>query len=273
MYLADAKKLLNDEYHKWYDLSEKKFQRDVMDEKIKHSYQVLGAGNFILNHESCFADCSAEGKEYLQAMLLLHDVARFYEFIEKGEGRHLDHGVQGAKMLSEIPQFSAVEFCLPIRHHGHLIEALYEDEEYNKLSQEMQKKVKRNTFLVRDADKLAIFYLLATNFESVRDAFFSPVFFSPKDHANLYDKKPCFAMLKEYNEHNHSISTSIRTNYADKALLICAWIYDLNYSASFEFMKRLRIVPKLFENFSRYWNPEDKLKFKQTMEEYIENRF
>ena len=267
MYLAKAKKILESEYHEHYAQYKNDYQMAFMDEKIKHSYQVLGAGNFILNHESCFADCSAEEKEYLQAMVLLHDVARFYEILVVGEGRGFDHGVYGAKMLSLIPEFNAVEIILPIKHHGHLIEALYDDEEYKVLPFDVQEKVRRNAFLVRDADKLANFYLLASHYETVRD-----VFFVSKKYISPYDKSPSFEMLERYNAYSSSIPVSFKKNFADEALLICAWVYDLNYNASFEFMKRLRIVPKLFEHFSQYWNSDDRLKYEQTMQEYIRKR-
>ena len=267
MYLADAKKLLNDEYEIRYAQYKQYFQKEFMDEKIKHSYQVLGAGNFILNHEPCFADCSAEDKEYLQAILLLHDVARFYEILEIGEGRHLDHGVYGAEMLAQIPEFSMVDVCLPIKHHGHLIEALYEDEAYKSLSSDQQKRVQEVTFLVRDADKLANFYLLATHFEDARN-----VFFSPKAFVNPYIKKPSAEMLEKFNAHCCSIHRNFMTNLADKALFFLAWTYDLNYASSFEFMKRLRIIPRLFSQFSQFWNPEDVPLYLKTLEDYIAKR-
>ena len=267
MYLADAKEILENEYHKRYAQYTKDFQKEFMDEKIKHSYQVLGAGNFILNHEPCFAKCSHEEKEYLQAMVLLHDVARFYEILEIGEGRAVDHGVCGAEMLSKISEFSAIDVRLPIKHHGHLIGALYEDEEYQSLSPEMQDKVRRNAFLVRDADKLANFYLLASHFEDARN-----VFFQAKAFEHPYNKNASSGMLDKYNAHCTSIARNFVTNFADKALFFAAWIYDLNYASSFEFMRRLRIVPRMFEIFSQYWNPEDYPKYLQTMEDYITKR-
>lgn len=86
MYLDKAKQILNKEYQQKYALAHTGYQIDFMDEKIKHSYQVLGAGNVLLKHESCFAHINEEEKSYYQALVLLHDVARFKEILEKKKG-------------------------------------------------------------------------------------------------------------------------------------------------------------------------------------------
>ena len=82
-YLTEAKKLLNNEYRKKYAFAHTDYQIDFMNEKIKHSYQALGAGNYLLKHDPCFANLSSEEKSYYQAIVLLHDICRFYEILEK----------------------------------------------------------------------------------------------------------------------------------------------------------------------------------------------
>ena len=42
---------------------------------------MLGAGNFILRHEPCFATLKSQEIDKLQAMVLLHDIGRFYEVL------------------------------------------------------------------------------------------------------------------------------------------------------------------------------------------------
>ena len=80
MCLNKAKEILDIEYNKWYVEIEDSYQKDLMDEKIRHSYQVLGAGNFLLSHEDCFVNSSKLEIDKLKAIVLLHDVGRFYEY-------------------------------------------------------------------------------------------------------------------------------------------------------------------------------------------------
>ena len=94
MYLDLAKKLLSEEYKNKYKLANEHGKR-LMDEKIKHSYQVLGAGNYILKNESVFSKCNVDEIDFLKAIVLLHDIGRFQEGVTSG----IDHGVYGADML------------------------------------------------------------------------------------------------------------------------------------------------------------------------------
>lgn len=267
MYLKEAKKLLNAEYKKRYKENISGFHIEVMDEKIKHSYQVLGAGNFILRHEPCFAGCKPEEIDKLQAMVLLHDIGRFYEILLIGEGKQLDHGVYGAEMLAKMPMFSANDITVPIRHHGHLIEELYADEEYKNLSVSEQKLIERNSFLVRDADKLANFYLLITQFGK-----YGPMFLSASEYKAPYNKNISERVNKDFFAHK-CVTRGDVCNLADKALCLWSWFYDVNYDSSFLFIQRLHILERFFACLSKYWKEEDAKLFWHEMEKFVENRY
>ncbi len=251
MYLAEAKEILQNEYHQHLNLVTAQYQRDFMEEKIRHSYQVLGAGNLLLKHEQVFQKLSKEDKDYLKAIVLLHDVARFEEIIKKKEEIRFDHGMEGAQFLAKIHKFNRLDCVLPIRHHGHLIEQLYEDVDYVALSKAQQERVCQVSYLVRDADKIANFYLLSRDFEKIEHVFFARHCFENPDSQiitpTVWDSFVSHVSVKRGDAHN----------LADMALFFLGWIYDLNYQTSFAFLQKMGVLDKLLRLFSKFWRVED----------------
>ena len=267
MYLEKAKELLEKEYKQRRKEDVSGFLIELMEEKIRHSYQVLGAGKYLLKHEPYFGNISDDEKDFLQAVVLLHDVARFYEFLVLGqEGKRIDHGCYGADMVAKIPMFNKVEAILPIRHHGHLIETLYEDKDYQNLSLDMQEKVKRIAFLVRDADKLANFYLLVTKFKEM-----SSLFFSGRSFKTPHKKDVSAEVWDDFNHYN-TVKKKYITNFAEQALGFFSWIFDLNYDFSFIFINKLHLVEKLSTAFSIYWKQKDKKYAIKQVQEFVEKK-
>lgn len=266
MYLDKAKEILDIEYNKWYNKIDDSYQKDLMDEKIRHSYQVMGAGNFLLKHEDCFVNCSAAELNKLKAVVLLHDVGRFYEAYQKTKGAKLDHGVFGADYLKQFSMFDDCYTDLAIRHHGHMIDALYDDELYLNLSEEDKRQVRHVSFLVRDADKLANFYLLVSHFEEVKDLFFGVTWFENPHNKNINQK------VKEDFFANRCVLKADCNNFADWALLVLSWVYDLNFKYSFVFIDCLQIIERLCNCFSCFWEDGEKDVIKEQLLKFIKNR-
>lgn len=266
MYLEKAKAVIKSEYDKSYVGSKDKRLIALFNEKIHHSYQVLGAGKYLLKHEAYFSGCSAEETDFLQAVVLLHDVARFYEFSALEKGIKIDHGVCGSEMLKKIPEFNKIEAVLAVKHHGHLIERLYEDEEYSALSPETQQRVQKVTFLVRDADKIANFYLLVSQFDEM-----SVLFFSERSYATPFEKKVCVAADEDFNNHI-TVNMKNITNFAERAIGFLSWIFDLNYKTSFIFLDKLNLVERMCDCFSNYLYAEDLAKYRAEMQKYVKQK-
>lgn len=263
MYLSKAKKLLDWEYEQRKRKNIDNFRLELMEEKIRHSYQVLGVGNYILEHEACFSNCKDEEREYLQAAVLLHDIGRFYEVIVASQGERIDHGVYGAQMLTHIPEFNKFDIVLAIRHHGHIIEDMYNDDDYKRLSLEQQERVKQLAFLIRDADKLANFYLLATHFKDIENVFFpSSNFKSPSE------KKVSVNVLADFTSFRTVNRKEIR-NFADHALGFLSWVFDVNYYSSFIFMEKLNLIDRLCQCLSQFWEKRAAKNYQAKIEEYV----
>lgn len=266
MFLSVAKKILLAEFERNSKLITADFQKDFMEEKIKHSYQVLGMGNLLLKHVVCFERLSKEDKDYLQAVVLLHDVGRFAEIIKKKSGERFDHGVCGARILEGNDLFNAPDCVLPIRHHGHLIDYLYRDEDYMCLPETMRQRVRLVSFLVRDADKLANFYLLAKNFKEIEDVFFAVYCFEEP-----HSQKISAEVRADFMAHK-SVRREYACNFADMALFFIAWVYDLNFRTSFEVLEKLKIMEKLIFWFSKFWVKADVFLIEQEINKFIRQK-
>ncbi len=266
-YLDEARIMLDVEYSTLYkEAGGDKYAISFMDEKIKHSYQVLGAGNYLIAHEDCFLGLDDKIKDKLKATVLLHDIARFREILAIQNGGKLDHGEYGAKMLSVTENFSSIDVLLPIKHHGHLIEFLYNDDEYIKLSDDKKDWVKKVSYLVRDADKIANFYLLVRAFDEMEK-----IFFVEDRFENPYNLKPSESVADSFIKFM-AVNRGNVKNFADQALMILAWIFDLNYKYSFVYLEKLKIVDKICDNFSKFFEKEDANMYKSLIKKYVQDK-
>lgn len=266
MYLLKAKEILRHEYQNNLLKVSLDYQKDFMEEKIRHSYQVLGMGKLLLQKEAYFRQLSLDEQEFFEAVVLLHDVGRFYEIIRKVAGESIDHGVYGAQYLSYIDVFNKPECLLAIYHHGHLIERLYEDIGYLALSEEQKERVRYGCFLVRDADKLANLYLLCRNFKKVENVFFAAYCFE-----NPYHKVITPAVWNCFMKHM-SVKRGDVHNFADMALFFLAWVFDLNFTTSFEFLEKMNVVEKLIAHFSKFWLEKDFAVLREEILAYIREK-
>lgn len=256
MYLSKAKELLNEEYLAKRVLADEHGKR-LIEEKIVHSYQVLGAGNMILKNEAVYQNCSDIDIDKLRATLLLHDLGRFEEGVSKG----IDHGVWGADLLAKVDEFKEPKIRIAVKHHGHLIEDLYKDGEYLFLSDEEKEEVKKYIFLVRDADKVANFYLLSRKFNEMETLFMNPnIKTSSKDVSNK---------IRENFLNHQSINKKDVITLAEQALMILACVFDLNYRASFEFLSKMCVIEKFFGDVEKYFSVEDGEIFRTVLFDYV----
>lgn len=266
----DTKKeenILNDYYKRCLKtIKNNEFLVMYAQEKLKHSYQVVGAGNFIMQHEDIFTQ--NKDKEFLRSAklaYLFHDIGRFAE-IEKyfQEQKRYDHSLLSYEILKSFPEYAIPEILLPIKHHGHMIEDLYKDEDYQSLTNKGAKeKVNQIAFLVRDADKIANFYLLKNIW--VRKA--------PELSLFFYDKpiiRPKQKAIDQYLR-GEMVDRGQETSKGEALLNYLSWIYDLNYVASFEFCHKTGVFNILNQIIETYIpDKEDQTKIKKQFEKSIQ---
>ncbi len=241
-----------------------KFYSYYAEEKIRHSLQVAGAGNYLVEHIDWLKDKSAEYKEMVKTVCLLHDICRFSQITKDfhGQAEGYDHGAAGADFLNQSSLFDDIRITLPIRHHGHRIKELYADEEYQKLDEGLRKEVELICFLVRDADKIANFNMM------VHEPYFLPLF--------IGDKKPLTPedlQISEYTRQNSFIDDTIpKPSYTvgDRIASFVSWYMDINYRAAIDYCTKLGLVESMFKLFEDYCNDEEyKQKYSQHVRKHL----
>jgi len=257
-------KLLQQQYKQCREIVKKDdFFRDYADEKWRHSLQVAGAGNYILNDIEWLKNKNKKFIRMVKSAILLHDVCRFTEIVYKFKGIHdYDHGVGASELLKNMPQFCDIRIWLPIKHHGHIIEKLYEDEVYQQIEDaNLQNEVEKICFIVRDADKIANLYMM------VNEHYTLPLFLGKDDYVPEVDGK----ISEIVRRTAFSGTTTLRTpdsTLADRITGLLTWFTDINYQCSIDYCQKLKVVPPILEMLDKYCVEDD---FKAQFKDYICN--
>ncbi|MBP5215519.1 MAG: hypothetical protein J6039_03065 [Alphaproteobacteria bacterium] len=240
-----ALRFLRLQYEQCLDLvSGNDFYTLYANEKWRHSLQVSGAGNYLLKRINFLKDKSEQYIDMLKSAILLHDFCRFSEIAQAFHGKKsYDHGVAAAKFLEYTPLFDDIRIRLPIKHHGHLMEDLYKDEEYQNLPQNLQNEVEKICFIIRDADKIANLNLF-THEEEYRILFFG------------YDnyRHPQYGKIsEEIRKHSDEVETLPRfanASVADRLAGLVSWYLDINYAYSLDYCTKTNSTDIIFKMFA-----------------------
>lgn len=266
-----AKNLLFDEYHKNYEIVKNDdYFCGYMNEKIKHSLQVAGAGNGILRNEPYFQSQTLGFVGIAKTAILLHDVFRFNEIrILYQTGQKVDHGIKGAEMLKSIPDFNNILITLPIKHHGHMIEELYNDDEYKSIADEQVKEdVKHIAFAVRDADKIANWQYLMTDFENVKTFWFKNT-----ERTSVAEMSVTPKVWQGFI-HQDVINNKLVKTTADTMLSTLCWLFDINYAYSIKYSICLHLFDKFYQRMlEQGMKKGDVAQIQKVVEDYIDKNF
>ena len=250
-----AKKLLVSEYETNFKIVQSSaFHKAFMNEKIRHSWQVSGAGNGIIMHEPYFFNQSHSFIDLTRAAVLLHDIYRFREIRTLFEtGEKIDHGELGAELLSKTADFNNILITLPIKHHGHMIECMYEDAAYIKQDEATQSQIKHIAFAVRDADKIANWHLLANEWQEMKEIWLKhPDDFS-KAQTSINDE------LWSWFARQEVAPNTLRHTNAETVISILCWLFDMNYDYSIAFCKYHNLFSRLCEILTKIGVEESKV--------------
>lgn len=236
-YEETCPRINNSEYHiRW------------LDEKIKHSYQVLGAGNYIIRHEKDFHNRTPEFVNMAKTAVLLHDIGRFEEVYQNYVHplEHVDHGLLGAEILRKIPAYNRPEIILAVKHHGHLAPKFYNDPEYVEISSpELRADVRTVLSVVMDADKIANFQMMKREAEK-----FTYLFLKSRTAEQI--AMPLSADVLSFFARRELAPNNIVNSLSDYLLSLICWIFDLNYKTSFDFCLKHGLITNLLHILSEY---------------------
>lgn len=263
--------VLQQHYLKCYEtVKSDRFFAIYAQEKIRHSWQVVGAGNYIMRHETDFHNRNADFLRYAKLAYLFHDIGRFKEITLSfaNPGQQYDHGLFGYEILKSMPEYAVPEILLPVKHHGRMIEELYSDPDFADIDDlKLRSDIEKIIFLVRDADKIANFNLLRNSVKKA-DTHIFDLFMCGLPDAELSSQT-----VEDFKDIQIVRKKDI-ASVADNLLYYLSWTFDMNYKSSFDFCIKTGSFKTLFEVLNNY-NPDKKLQkeLEKNFQNYIEYRY
>ena len=241
----------------------KTFFEDFAKEKIKHSMQVVGAGNLLLKQEKSF---QGKGKDFLRLgklVCLFHDIGRFKEIylLSQDTSKHYNHGLFSYEILKDLG-YSDGRLLLPIKRHGELADALDNDSEFQQMPEGKEKQETRELYgLVKDADKIANLYLIKYDERIFKDLFFEHLSEEDK-YAPISEK-----VLQAVKEHT-LVKRGNDKSFSDRLIQILCFVFEIYYQPSYDFIVKHKLFDNLFGYLLEYCPDKKQAQF---VCDYIDN--
>ena len=231
------------EYLKNYDVSDPKIAL-----KITHTYEVLNSAKYIAKK----LNLNKEDYDLACLIALLHDIGRFEqlkEYDSYDDTLGMNHAEFGIKLLFEenyIRKF--VE------------EKDFDEIIYKAIANHNKYKVDFNDFtdreimhakIIRDADKL-------DNFRVKEKESFVALFEEGMNEDKVGKQDITDKIYKTFENHSLILSSD-RVTYMDHWVSFIAFIFDMNYDASLEFIKDKNYIDILVDRID-YSNEDTKMK-------------
>lgn len=235
-------------------------QYNTFDEKIKlkiiHTYGVVSSAEYITQNLCCpAADC-----ELARHIALLHDIGRFEQLrlYNSFDDSIMPHAQCSLDILFD--QGLIKEF-IPERSFDHIIHAAIKNHGLYIIEKELTGDSLFHAKLIRDADKLDNFRVKyesdMTTMLGVTEEELGTEFISENIYRSFVNHTP--------------IHNSDRVTHMDMWVSYIAYIFDLNFSSSFQYLKENDYIEKLIQRipFSSK-DTASKLKIiKKTAQDYI----
>lgn len=244
-------KSIFDEYVHGYDMNE-----SAIELKYKHSYRVMDICKGIAED----LELSKEDIELAMVIGLLHDYARFEQwkqFKTFNDADSVDHGDLAVSMLfgnNEIDKFD-----IPISEYQIIYDAIKYHNKY-----EYPKNVSKRDMLfcklIKDADKLDIFYLVSIGKIKITD-----------DESSITQ-----TISNEFYKEKLLRKEDRKTN-SDKIVFYLGMMYDFNFKYSYKYIKENSILEKMYdlinknEKFKPYFNHIDNY-IEEGSKEYVRKK-
>ena len=225
-----------DEYTKTYDMTVPEIEY-----KYHHSYRVMD--NMVVIAKSL--NLPMKDVELAKCIGLLHDIGRFEQFKEYQSFKDIkmDHGDFGEKVLREKN----------ILRHFDIAETDYEIvytavRNHNKFAIEDNLPARTLMFskMVRDADKLDILYAVGN----------PDIKWLVKE-----DDGAISARVSDAFFDNKQIKSTGYENKNEEMVILCSFVYDINYKVSLDIIKNMQYYQKIYQ----------RLKHKELFNPYFEH--
>ena len=203
--------------------------------KLNHSLRVTHDMEHIAQELGWPADEVRTAK----ALGLLHDVARFSQFVEFGtfhDPRSVNHGERGWQICTEM---NLLDDCSPQDQQRILDGVRYHNR--REIPPEAHPEVLRFIQLIRDADKLDIFKIVDQAIE--KKQFHN----NPEVLLHVEIEGPPSDVILDELERTRSASYKHLQTLADFMLVQLFWVYDMNYAPTFRRFRERGMLDKIVQ--------------------------
>lgn len=216
-------------YTSEYDMTNKNIDR-----KYYHSYRVMNESKYIAES----LKLSQEQIDLATLIGLLHDIARFEQMKRYGTFRDaisVDHGDLGAEILKENNFIR--NFVEDDKYDDIILTAIRNHNKY-KIENNLDDEKLLQTKIIRDADKLDIFYEGAEIFWSDQEE---------KD--SVYNLKIRDEYFNEFIQ-KKAIGRQKDQNGLEGLLVFIAFIFDMNFEVSLDKIAKEDYINKILDKFN-----------------------
>ena len=211
-----------DEHCSKYDL-----KIDAIRRKYDHSYRVMK-----ISYDLAINNSFNETDIYLSKVIgLLHDYARFEQwtcFNTYSDLNSVDHGDLAVKRLFDENEIA--DFNIKTEYYDEIKDSIKYHNKYM-VPSNLSNHNRLLCNVIRDADKLDIFFLLGENKNLLKE--------DDNDITDLISKKFYNCEL---------LKTADIKNKNDNILLHIAMVFDLNFKYSYLYLSKTKLIEKIFDN-------------------------
>ena len=201
-----------------------------------------------------------ENPDLAELIGLLHDIGRFEQLKQydtMDDSVSIDHASFGVEVLKKdgfIKEFVNVD-----EHIQTILLAIENHNKFN-IDELIVGENLEQARIIRDADKIDILNILT--FESFDTLY---------KKESIIEEEISDAVYNGLLNHEY-MPLSVRVTNIDKYLFTLAFIYDLNYSISFEILKEHNYINRLLDRLLGSYNDEKIENIRKVTNEYIDNK-
>ncbi|WP_347996111.1 HD domain-containing protein [uncultured Eubacterium sp.] len=233
-----------DNYLKSYDLKDGSIQL-----KIRHTYEVVKKSEYIARG----LGLDKENIELAKVIALLHDIGRFEQIklFHQFDNAKLDHAQYGVEVLFKN---NLIREFVKDNQYDQIIEKSIENHNKYKIDEGMQEIETLHCKIIRDADKIDNFRVKEK--DNLKDMF--PQIYNEK---TINYEKLSQKVYETFLSHK-CIKLEDRKTIIDYWVCVIAFIFDLNFDISLQYVKDSNYIDKLIDRIE-YKDKEIKEKMEQ----------
>lgn len=216
--------------------------------KFFHSYRVMDLCKQIANS----LKLNDEDTNIAMIIGLLHDYARFMQWTKYKtfvDNKSVDHGDYAVKLLFEDNEIE--QFNIDKKYYNYIYDAIKYHNKYS-LPNNLEEKNELFCKIIKDADKLDIFYLWSIG------------------EINRQSSNAKISRIINDEFYQNKLLKKVDSKSSDDTILVeLAMIYDLNFEFSYDYLKRNRFLDSIYKKLD---NPDKFKDYFDYAKEYVEKR-